>query len=337
MLVLVANGNGPRDSNIPQNDPFSFFAPAIQIGQDERSRLDAGVAIAKILPAHDHELAVFAAGSTKANADEFVTKVRNIAQLKKSSFVPEIGRFSRQPQLHDVAALTLDQVDLDAIKKCRPGECDLKLTAPEIDRFQHVIATNAQNWKDATEQEFRRLIIERVTAYLRRGQHGIPPYGNGDKTDLSSTFSGLLQHSPYVQGRALQLGHYFEQYPAIRNPGTETFLYWSKETLAPKPIISVTHVAITRGDPHAGAPEVLVMSKEVFATHYTNGALALTLLIRATDSSSKHYFVYVNRTWIDAVRALWRPIVEHRVKSEAAKVFAQARDRIESGSRTPGP
>jgi hypothetical protein len=95
----------------------------------------------------------------------------------------------------------------------------------------------------------------------------------------------------------------------------------------------VTHVAIMRGGSHGDAPEVLIASREVFSTRYTSGVLALTLLLHGADASSSRYLVYVNRTWVDAVRALWRPFVEWRVKSQAAKVFAMARDRIEAGPR----
>lgn len=116
--------------------------------------------------------------------------------------------------------------------------------------------------------------------------------------------------------------------------GVESFLYWSKETFAPKPIISVTHVSIMHGEPRSGTPDVIIASAEVFATHYVNGALGLTLLLRGPDASSSRYLVYVNRTSVDGVRALWRPIVEGRVKRQAAKVFATARDRIERGAHT---
>lgn len=176
-----------------------------------------GETLAKILPAEDHELAVLAAGSTTATADALVDKVRHIASLTNSSYVPEIGRFSKPPQLRDVHSLTLDPVDLDAIRRCRPGRCDLKLTAPEIARFQDVIAQHGDDWKGRTEEEFRHVVIDRVTAYLRQGQSGIPPYADGGgRTDLTHIFSGLLGHSTYLSTDAARLAKYLENYPAVR-------------------------------------------------------------------------------------------------------------------------
>lgn len=338
-LLGVVASQDTRTDAIPAIDPFSFLSPTVQIGADERQQLDAREIVLKILPASGHELAVFAAGSVHVDGDTLVARVKDIVGLKKGTFVPQIGRFSARPQLRDLSGLTLDTVDLEAIRKCHVGDCALKLGAAEIESLQRTMGPNRESPPvNVIEQAFRRIMLERVTAYLQRGQHGIPRYENDDRqVDLTSIFSALLQHSPYLQSNTPQLATYLQRYPAMHLRGVESFLYWSKETVAPKPIISVTHVNILRGDPQHGSPEVLIASREVFATHYTNGALALTLLLRAADTSSPRYLVYVNRTSIDGVRALWRPIVEHRVKSQAAKVFTGARDRIESaGARASG-
>jgi hypothetical protein len=53
------------------------------------------------------------------------------------------------------------------------------------------------------------------------------------------------------------------------------------------------------------------------------------MLFRDPASASKHYLVYLNRTWVDGLHALWRPFVEHGIKAQAGRVFAGARERIE--------
>jgi RNA polymerase-interacting CarD/CdnL/TRCF family regulator len=45
----------------------------------------------------------------------------------------------------------------------------------------------------------------------------------------------------------------------------------------------------------------------------------------------------VNRTWVDGVRALWRPFVEHRLKSQARKIFEEVRQRLERGIAAADP
>ncbi len=55
------------------------------------------------------------------HADFFVERVRDIINFKKSENVLQIGNFSNPPRLEDLAELTLDQVDIDAIEECRVG------------------------------------------------------------------------------------------------------------------------------------------------------------------------------------------------------------------------
>jgi len=328
LLLLV---RADLRSNTSNGDPFAFFGPSIRISAEERSKLDEGEVIAKTLPAHGHELAIFAAGSTTATPENLIDSVRAIVDLKQSSMVPEIGRFSTPPQLSDLASLTLDEGDLNAIKKCRPGNCDLKLSPAEIIRLQPPPASDSEAWIRDTNSIFRQIVFERVTGYLRQGQMAIPQYDTGDdEVDLAATFALLVQSSPYLRANLPQVADYFERYPALNVPRLESFLYWSKERPSRNSIISVTHVTILRGQPLADAPEVIVTSKEVFATRYTSGALAMTVLVRSgAEGSSRRYLAYLNRTWVDDLRGLWRPIVEWRVRGQASKVFGEARHRIE--------
>lgn len=305
-LLVVARADQHSDP-----DPFGFLHPTIQFSDDERQRLDGRAVVLRILPAGGRELAALAAGAVEVGPDALVESVKNIVDLKKGALVPQIGRFSSPPRLEDVQPLTLDDVDMEAIRRCRPDGCALKLTAEEIERLQRASDINT---------EFRRVIVDRTAEYLRRGE------------DLTKEESAqLVRHSPYIQARMPELVSYLDRFPAERLAGSESFLYWSKETYAWKPMISVTHVTILRGSGGA-APEVVIASRDVFATRYTSGSLVLTFLFH-NPSTSRRYLVYINRTWVDAVRALWRPFVEHRIKSQARNVFNDARARIERYGR----
>jgi hypothetical protein len=103
-------------------DPFAILRPNIVVNADDLRELDSGQVVLKILPAKDHELAVFAAGALSATRTQLSDKIDDIAGLKRSVFVPEVGRFSNPPVLGDLDGLSLDDVDLNAIRDCRPGD-----------------------------------------------------------------------------------------------------------------------------------------------------------------------------------------------------------------------
>jgi hypothetical protein len=306
-----------QSSHSPSH-PFGFLHPLIQLSQEDRQRIDGRGVIVRILPASGRELATLVAGSLSVGPDALLASVRNITELKKSSLVPQIGRFAAEPRLEDLATLTLDDVDFNEIRRCRPQRCGLKLASEEIARLQQTTAAHSTNVRAAVELEFRRIVMDRAIDYLRHGDRR-----------TSQEFSTLLEHSPYVQERMPQLRAYLEGYPAVPLSGAESFLYWSKETYAWKPMISVTHVTIVRGTGRDGEPELLVASRDVFSTRYTSGSFVLTLLFPDDDDVARRYLVYLNRTWVDGLRGLWRPFVEHRIKSQARNVFADARARIE--------
>jgi len=305
----------------PASDPFRFLQPAIRFTDEEQRRLDEREVVLRILPASGHELAFLAAGSLEVGADALVASVRDMAGLKRSSYVPQIGRFSSPPRLEDVQELTLDPADLDEIKHCRPDrldDCSLKLEAGEIVRLQTAFASGNARSNPVVDNEFRRILVERADRYLDRGDEQGQPQ-----------FATLLQHSPYVERQLPQLARFLERYPAAGLSGAESFLYWSKETYAWRPMITMTHVTILYGNGDNGSPEVVVSSRDVFATRYTSGSFILSLLFRNPNTPSQRYLVYINRTWVDAVRTLWRPFVEYRVRGQAKKIFAGTRERIE--------
>jgi len=272
----------------------------------------------RILPAKGHELAALAAGDLRVGPDTLVASLSQIAELKKSSYVPQIGRFSAQPRIEDLQELTLDESDIDDLRSCRPGRCKLNLAPDEVAQVQQAISTAPAGSKGALEAQFRKIVLERAKQYLREGDG-----------ETNTEFPMLLRNSPYLESGMPHLSTYLERYPAVPLPAADSFLYWSKETYAWKPMISVTHVTIVRGRGENGAPEVVAASRDVFATRYTSGSLVLTLLFRDPDDANRRYLVYINRTCVDDVRPLWRPFVEFRIKRSAKRVFAAIRERIE--------
>jgi hypothetical protein len=259
-----------------------------------------------------------AAASLNIGPDAFIAKVRNIVALKKGPHVPEMDKFSSPPTLADLQHLTLDDSDIDAIERCRANRCALKLNAAEIERLHRAGVAGSRDSKESVQQEFRQIVLDRTKSYLASGAQ-----------ETKAQFLTLMQHSPQLV-RTAPLANYLELFPWAPLPGAESFLYWSKETYAWNPMISVTQVTILRNSGDGPLPEVLVISRDVFTTRYTGGSLVLSSLVRAPSSpANQRYLVYVNRTWVDGVRALWRPLVEYRVKTQAKKIFATVRDRLE--------
>jgi len=150
-------------------DPFAFLKPTAEFSVHDREKLDRREIVVKILPADGRELAVMAAGALAADAETFVSSIRRIAQLKKSTLVPQIHRFSAEPTVTDVRELTLDDDDVGEIADCRPDDCGLKLGVDEIHRLRAAAGSGQEVARSALDEEFRQILVERARRYLRAG------------------------------------------------------------------------------------------------------------------------------------------------------------------------
>lgn len=308
----------PSAATAPAGDPFAFFRPTVDISAADRIRLDRGEPMARVLQASGRQIAAVGAIAVSIDSHRLIAWIEQIDLLKKGRYTTNARRFSNPPRLDDVSDLTLEDGDLADIAACTPKRCGLKLSAADIDRLQRARRAAGNDWKPAVQREFRQLVLARASE---------APTGAS-----SSECAALVKASRFLGARLPAFAAYLCGNKAV-NPPVERFVYWSKDRLAGKPIVSVTDLTIVRsGAP--GIPEVVVAGREVFATHYVDGSLGVTALVPG-GPDGRRYLVYVNRTSIDVLRGPFanvvRFFVERRVRAEAAGVLEGLRQRLESG------
>lgn len=316
-----------------RTDPFAFFEPHVVVGAADRERLERGDVVVRILPSRNGQLGVFAASRFNGPAEALVTWTRAIAELKQSRFVLAVQRFSDPPALEDLDAMALDEGDVEAVRRCRIGDCGVKLAAQEIESLR--AAGAGPEWRTAIQREFRRAVLNRVHAYRSDGLAGLPAYA--DRPGVvrpADVFASILAGSPYLRDRLPGIEERLTDYPRADAPGVESFFYWSKEQYGTgKRVISVTHVDIVRPDA-AGAPAVLVLGKEIFATHYRTGSLGLTAVVY-DPAPDRRYLVYINRSQVDLLHGVFgglkRKLIEGRLADESTELVRAVRGRLESG------
>ena len=305
-------------------DPIAIVEPTIALSAADRGRLARGELVSRVLPARQGQVAVFAVTRIDAEAETLVAAARDIADLKKSRLVLAIGRFSDPPQLADLDALTLDAHDRDVLAACEPGRCSFKLAAIEIEAIKRDRQGGVDG--DRITMALRRVMLQRVQAYLSAGLAALPPVANRSTPwRLHDVLAAAQAESP----RLLQsppLAAWIGDEP--ERGSLESFVYWSKELFGSgKPVILITHVAIHR--PARGA--AVVVGKQIFASRYLNGALAMTAL--TTADGGQRYLVYLNRSTVDVLGGVFggvkRAMLESRLSGEMPELIARLRDRLE--------
>jgi hypothetical protein len=333
-LALALGAGLPASSRPPAADPFAFFEPTARVTSDDRARLDRGDVVVRVLDHGSGEIATLAAVRVHADGPRLVAWTTDIVALKKSRYVTGIARFSDPPTIGDLRTLTLTDDDLNAIRNCRPASCDLKLAGTEMASLRQAAAAAGDDWKGAVQRAFRQVVLARARTYVADGQAALPSYEDRDTPVApAAVFASLAQHSTFLTAHVPGFVGYLERYPEPAPPGVTSFLYWSSEMLGNRPTVSITHVAILQPDDES-LPEAIVAGKQVFATHYTDGSLNITAIVR-NPGGGDHDLVYINRSRVDVLQrwfgGLARMIIDRRIKGEASEILVGLRDRIESG------
>jgi hypothetical protein len=234
--------------------------------------------------------------------------------------------------------LTVDQVDIDAIRRCRVNSCDLKMSATSIEKLRKDVNWSAQNYRDQVTGIIRAMLLEHVQAYLKSGKAGLGKYEDKSYSlGVGDEMRTLLKPASYMYGYLPELQQYLEGFPSTRQSNAanfEDFIYWSKEDYGLKPVISVTHVTIHR-PAHGNAKDAIIASQGIYASHYLEASLGMTALIQSQGSEpSRSYLVYVNRSYTDAFRGFFagfkRSLVTGRIRDTAKKKMGMIKERLET-------
>lgn len=316
-----------------QSDAFDFFHPSVVLRPEEREALDRAAPVVALPRATGREIVVFSAIAIDrmANDRRVTAWMRQLEQLRRNEYVIATGRFSTSPNVGDLEGLTLDRDDLDGIKNCRPGRCDVKLSRVEIEELRRVIATSGEDWRSAVQTAFREIVVRRVSAYSTRGHAGLDHYADHRVArSPSQAFSCLLANSTFLHQRIPGVIDRIATCPAASIQQQRGFMYWSKERLGGKTVISATHVVFVAPNTTA-SDETLIVGIQIFATHYLDASLGVTAIV-PDAASSKSYLVYVNRSDVDILGGFWggvaRSLIEARLRRDGPAILEAVRDRL---------
>jgi hypothetical protein len=274
------------------------------------------------------EVAAVGAVRVLASKEKFIDAYRDIEHFKSGPGILQIGRFGDPPAPGDLAPLTIGSEDAD-LHDCRVGDCDVRLPAAAIQRFQKEIDWSAPDAHARAAALFKEILLHAVRGYVSGGPGRIAEYDD-DKQPIHplADFAGLLDHSPFVGRLVPELPGHLEAFPDKPLPSGEDFLYWSKEKFGFAPFISVTHVTMT----HDAVGNDVLTSRDVYSSRYVDASLTVTVASNAVVQPG-FYLVYVNRSRANALKGLFsgirHAIVERRAKGALEENLQRVRSRLE--------
>jgi hypothetical protein len=311
LLAVLA----PAFASAQEAPPRPFLRKVIQLDDAQLAAVERGEVVTKLLPTTDKpEIAAFGVVKTAGTPDQLLALARDIQKFRQVPQIPEMGRFSSPARIEDLKDLHHPPDDMAALKKCKPGSCDVKIGTKGLEMLSRV------NWSapDAEKQTvaiFNQAVVEYVTAYQ---QGGTDAMGNVlDKKQEKSRaqeYRTLLANSPYLVDYVKEFNDYLAAYPKGKLAGAEDVLYWAKDTFGLKPVVSAYHATLYKGPRGA-----LIANKLLAATHYFNASLEIMAGVPTQDGKGL-YLLSLYRTRLDPPTGML-----------AGVLMGKVRDGIETG------
>jgi hypothetical protein len=329
LAVSVAHPGLAAPQAPTPEDELSTLLGRLGFGQNDLQDLLHGKVISRGLDTEAAgEIAIAGAVRVEVPREYFLARIRDIADFKRDNAVLELGVFSDPPQLADLDPLTLSDDDLHALRRCRPGHCDLKLSAEAMSRLDGSVEWRAPDASETATRVFKSMLLDRTRAFLAGGLSALPPYADGSSHSFEDAMHGILDESADLLREAPEYLQAVEGAPPAG--GLETIVYWSKEKAAFKPLISLTQMSFYT-EPVGSSTITYTLSINFYASHYLDGSLGSAIAVqRAADGGHAVYLIYVNRSRVDALHGLFSGLRRWGVQREAR---GGLRERLESTRR----
>ncbi|MET0623046.1 MAG: hypothetical protein ABW250_08725 [Pyrinomonadaceae bacterium] len=307
---------------------------------EEFAALERGEVVVKLLPKTDkREVAFCGVARLQGDPATLLAAFKESLTRSGNQVIRAGGRIGTPPAPEDLQALTLEGRDLDDLKRCATGDCKLKMPAAMLERLQREVDWAAPGYSASAERVFRLMLLDYLRDYLARGDAALAE--EGDKR-AGGARSGERQRAPlaslpYVDDTAPEFAAYLQNFPRVELAGVENSLHWSRIKVGLKPVTVLMHTA-TYTRRREDAPQILVATKQLYATHYFNSSLSLTLLTSvaaAGGAPPDTYLLYANRSRADALGGLFggikRRLVEEATLGGLRAVLQQTKLRTEAG------
>ena len=277
-----------------------------------------GTAVARALPRPERDEAG-AIGVVRINLspDAFLARFRDIVRFERGDGVESVGRFSTPAVPADLDGFVLPAADAIDLQGCAVDDCDVNLSAAQIQRFLAVDGRGPGGRARLTVVA-RQALAEYVADYQRRGNEALAVYRDREPPfQVREASARLVRQATELQRSAPALADYLNRYPAAPLPaGAEEFFYWSVMSFGMKPITRANHVVLmpVTTDGLAG---FVAASRTIYASHYFRDGLEVKHIVPVSPERTAFYLLSVNRSHSESLLGLKGLLLGGRIRSAA--------------------
>jgi hypothetical protein len=319
--------------------PLTIFTD-LGLTPQQIAAIDAGRPVAKVLPwGGPSEVYVFGAVHIAGSPEAYLGAARDVERLSGTPGYQGIGEIREDATVVDLSALAFDPGDVEALKACREGSCDVQLPSSGIQLFRDGVG----DWSrpDAADQAnalARQGVLHLVQAYRAGGNQALGEYRDKEHpARVADQFQTMIGRASVLPDVLPELRRYLLDYPNADLAGAESYFYWEKVSFGLKPTIRVNHAVIYRGRAQARDFGVVAI-KQLYATHYFHTALDLSVCVDDGAGSAPHGFYLLTlkgsqQDGLTGVKgSLLRKVVIDKTRSSLEKALASIKRSVEQSA-----
>jgi hypothetical protein len=345
-VVLLAPLLSPvTGSGIPSTDklaePERFFHEFIGLSDDQIREIREGKAIAKVLdsPTADQ---VFVFGSVYINStpERYLKFASDIDALRKLPSYIALRKFSDPPQLSDLTDFTMDEQDFKQLKDCKPSHCEVQLPTEAMEEFQHSVNWSAPDANDQANRLAQQMALQALLNYQQGGNAALGTYRDKNHPAVvAETFASLLSRSKALPVYLPELREYLLNYPKADSGNIQSEFYWEKVNFGLKPTLRMVQAIVYQGK-SPERPAYAVAVKQLYASHYFESALDLTVCVKDDEHPAHPGFYLITmkgsqQAGLTGLKGgIVRKVAVDKTRSSLEKALASIKQKLESQAQS---
>ena len=333
LLLLLA----PLTEAEGRDEPDRFFREFAGLNEDQIAAIRSGKAIAKVVESFTpDEVFVFGAVYVKASPETYLDLASNIDTLRRLPGYLAIGTFSDPPQLSDLEGFVLEHKDIEELKNCKVGHCEVQLPSEAIEEFKQSINWSASDLDDRVNHLARQMALQALSNYEQGGNTALGVYRDKNHPAVvEETFASLITRLSALPLYLPELNEYLREYPKAKSDKVQADFYWEEVNFGLKPTFRIVQRIVYRETSSTG-PVYALAEKQLYASHYFETALDLTVCIK--DAQRPGFYIITvkgsKQAGLTGLKgSVVRKVAVDKARSSLERVLLTIKQRLESEHR----
>jgi len=333
-LVVVLLVTAPATKADRADEPYRFFREFVGLSEDQITAIRSGKAVAKVVESRaPDEVFVFGTVYVNASPESYLALASDVDALRKLPGYLAIQSFSDPPQLSDLESFTLENQDIEELKNCKEGHCEVQLPTEAMEGFKQSIDWSAPDVADRVNHLARQMALQALLNYINGGNTALGIYRDKKHSAaVAETFEALITRLGALPVYLPDLNDYLLEYPKAKSDNLQAGFYWEKVNFGLKPTFRIVQRIVFRGASPSGSV-FAVAEKQLYASHYFEAALDLTVCVK--DAQRPGFYIITikgsKQAGLTGLKgSIVRKVAVDKARSSLGRLLTMTKQKLES-------